>query len=221
MQNLVSSLPQNLRGIIFDCDGVLFDSRESNAHFFNIVMREAGRGPLTPEEAHYGFIHSVDETFVHTLTPEQIAGLDFARISEAYDKEALPKMNMHAHLKECLRFLQEKGFRLGVFTNRKDSMETVIRTFGLEGFFDPVMTLSVVPPKPNPEGLFRVVDAWGFAKEEIVFIGDSVLDEKSAEAAGMTFWAYGNKDLSASWHITSFVEMHNVLAAYCDAKARG
>lgn len=39
--------PHGLTGIIFDCDGVMIDSRAANAIFYNKVLAALGLPPLT------------------------------------------------------------------------------------------------------------------------------------------------------------------------------
>ena len=37
---------RNLKVIALDCDGVLFDSREANTHFYTHIMGVIGRPPI-------------------------------------------------------------------------------------------------------------------------------------------------------------------------------
>ena len=48
--------PHGLTGIIFDCDGVMIDSRAANAIFYNKVLAALGLPPLTPEQDAYTFM---------------------------------------------------------------------------------------------------------------------------------------------------------------------
>lgn len=41
--------PDGLRGVIFDCDGVMIDSRAANDEFYNRVLAYFGLPPMTPE----------------------------------------------------------------------------------------------------------------------------------------------------------------------------
>ena len=43
--------PHGLTGIIFDCDGVMVDSRDVNIGYYNLLLREVGKPPITPEQA--------------------------------------------------------------------------------------------------------------------------------------------------------------------------
>ena len=37
-----------LRGVIFDCDGVIIDSKEANTTFYNSVLHHFGLPSMTP-----------------------------------------------------------------------------------------------------------------------------------------------------------------------------
>jgi len=45
---------------IFDCDGVLFDSKEANRHYYNFIATELGREELSPEELEYVHMHTAE-----------------------------------------------------------------------------------------------------------------------------------------------------------------
>ena len=51
-----------IRCVIYDCDGVLFDSLENNERFYNQVCTALGRGPVRPEELAYLHMHTVHES---------------------------------------------------------------------------------------------------------------------------------------------------------------
>lgn len=48
--------PDGLRGVIFDCDGVMIDSRAANDEFYNRVLAYFGLPPMTPEQEAYSFM---------------------------------------------------------------------------------------------------------------------------------------------------------------------
>lgn len=47
----------------------------------------------------------------------------------------------------------------------------------------------VEKPKPDPEGLLKLLELFGVRKNELLYIGDSHVDEKAAAAAGVDFCA--------------------------------
>lgn len=58
-------------------------------------------------------------------------------------------------------------------------------------------------PKPNPEGVHSILETLEPHPHEVAYIGDSIVDEQTARAAGVAFWAYKNSRLAAHHHVTS------------------
>ena len=48
-----------IAGLVFDCDGVLFDTRDVNRFYYNHILEELGLAPMTPKKR-YAFMHTVD-----------------------------------------------------------------------------------------------------------------------------------------------------------------
>ena len=62
--------PHGLTGIIFDCDGVMIDSRAANAIFYNKVLAALGLPPLTPEQDAYTFMATARQALEYIVPPE-------------------------------------------------------------------------------------------------------------------------------------------------------
>jgi phosphoglycolate phosphatase len=45
----------------------------------------------------------------------------------------------------------------------------------------------------------------------VIYVGDSMVDQMAAKAAGIPFVAYGNPDLTADYHIRSLAEVADLL----------
>ena len=83
--------------------------------------------------------------------------------------------------------------------------------FNLEPYFDMVVTaLDVEHPKPHGESVEKIVSAFNLEKKEVLFVGDSDVDKKTAEASGVTFVAYKVKDLSED----IFIDDHLALLGF-------
>ena len=59
--------------VIYDCDGVLFDSLEANRRLYNLISLSSGRGPLTEDELQYCHMHTVQDS-IHCLFKEDPEG---------------------------------------------------------------------------------------------------------------------------------------------------
>lgn len=207
VSHFVSGRSGPLRGLIFDCDGVLLDSRASNISYYNIYRKKLGLPPMNEQEEDYVHMHAVKESMRFITPPELAHRIEEVRAQLDYT-EVLPSLVMEPGLVEVLRFLKERGVLLAVNTNRTTTMHLVIDHFGLDGFFDPVVTAGTVQnPKPHPESLYKILGVWGLPREELAFLGDSSVDESTAHAADVPFWAYKNQALKAEHHVPGFAEL--------------
>ena len=200
---LDSGFLDGLKGVAFDCDGVLFDSWEANKAFYNAIRSGLGLGLMDADMERYVHAHAVKDS-VRRISPKGREEEALA-VAKAFDyKSILHHMTPEPGLEKVLVALRDSGLKLAVFTNRTNTMETVLDLFGLDSYFYPVMTAGKVPPKPHPDGLNHILDAWDASPDEIAFVGDSHLDQESASAAGVRFWAYKSPQLPADLHLPDF-----------------
>ena len=181
------------KAVIYDCDGVILDSIESNYIFYNRIMAGLGRPPIDR-------LCQVSERVLHTYSYLDVMEHFFANDPQKDEaiaigktiryKELMPYMRREDELVETLEQLRGR-VELAVCTNRASSMEMIIEDFGLEGFFGCIMTAGkVANPKPHPEPLLKVLEHYGLAPHEALFVGDSAVDMQAAAAAGVPFIAY-------------------------------
>ncbi len=197
------------KAVIYDCDGVILDSIESNYIFYNRIMAGLGRPPidrlcrLSEQVLHtYSYLDVIEHFFGDDPQKEQAIAIG----KTIRYKELMPYMRREAELVETLEQLKGQ-VELAVCTNRASSMEMIIEDFGLEGFFGCVMTAGkVANPKPHPEPLLKVLEHYGIAPLEALFVGDSAVDMQAAAAAGVPFIAY-KSDLPA----LAVIERHSQL----------
>lgn len=206
-----SSLTRPLQGIIFDCDGVLLDSRNANATYYNRVLAALDLPPLTQAQESYTYMATVREALLH-ITPEPLRPkLPEACATVDYWDDIMPLVHLEEGLLEFLQWLQGCGVRLAVHTNRSKGMPRVLDMFNLNPYFNPVITAAMVTPKPAPEGVFRVLEQWQCPPEHVLFIGDSPNDEQAAHSGGVPFVAYRNHALDAAIRVDSFRELTTIL----------
>lgn len=197
--------------VAFDCDGVMFDTRVANMEYYNRVLNNFGRPGMTPEQFSFAHVHTADETIAYLFEDEKsFESAQRFRKSMSY-LPFLKYMEIEPNLKPLLEKLRPL-YKTAVATNRSDTMDRVIAEHDLEGYFDIVVSSSDVKrPKPEPDVLVRILEHFGIEPRCAMYIGDSELDEKAARAAGIHFVAYGNRSLSAAFHIKSLREVEDIL----------
>ena len=181
------------KAVIYDCDGVMFDSLAANLGFYQKVMTMMGRPPLDPdnkEQMRILHTHANREVLAHFF-PDSADWEEAVRCAGSIDyRDLIPCMVMEDGLRETLDQLKPL-VGLAVCTNRSTSMDTVLASFALTDYFGCVMTAAKVRnPKPHPEPLFKVLEHYGIGPDEALFVGDSEVDRMAADAAGIPFIAY-------------------------------
>ena len=179
--------------VIYDCDGVLFDSLEANGRLYSDVCVSLGRSsPLTQEELHYVHSHTVYEAIQFITRNDHDLEEKARGILKQIDlRKYVRYLKMEPHLLETLSQLKERRILRAVNTNRTTSMPYIMEDFKLGPYFDMVVTaLDVKNPKPHPEPLLKILEFFGLHADEALFVGDSDLDRMASEAAGVPFVAY-------------------------------
>lgn len=199
--------------VIYDCDGVMLDSLESNYVFYNRVLSSVGCPPIDRSD-------SVTRTVLHTHSFNDVMDYFFINDKRRNDAMAFAKTIHYRDLAPYMRV--EEGFvqtldrlreyvSLAICTNRASSMDMIIEDLGLNGYFSCVMTASQVRyPKPHPEPLLKVLAHFGITAGEAVFVGDAEVDMQAAAAAGVPFVAY-KSDLPVPVRIGHHGEIVNYL----------
>jgi phosphoglycolate phosphatase-like HAD superfamily hydrolase len=91
-------------------------------------------------------------------------------------------------------------------------MNRLLAAFDLEGHFDLIVTASDVErPKPHPDVLLKISDHFNIPPEQVIYIGDSRLDQLAARSAGMPLVAYRNPELSAEYYVNNLSEIEGLL----------
>jgi len=201
------------RCVIYDNDGVLFDSIESNRKLYNDLCLSMGRDPLREEEVQYIHSHTVFEA-IHFLFGHD-EGLE-KKVLESMKQIDLKKyivyLKMEPFLLHMLNLLKGNGILRAINTNRTTSMPHIMERFGLSPFFDMVVTaLDVKNPKPHPESIEKILQRFDLKKEEAVFVGDSEVDQQTAQSAGIQFIAYKNREVANDLFIEDHLDLLDLL----------
>jgi HAD superfamily hydrolase (TIGR01509 family) len=193
--------------VAFDCDGVMFESRDANRAYYNHLLERFHLPAMTPDQLAFAHMHAVDQVLAHLVPdPSMREAVNAYRRQIGY-QPFLKFMRMEPDLVPLLERLRPR-YRTAVATNRTDTMARVLSDNHIEHLFDLVVcALDVRFPKPHPEALERVVDHFSVAPAEVIYVGDSAVDESAARAAGVPFVAYRNPALSADHHIRHLSEV--------------
>ncbi|HDG96871.1 MAG TPA: HAD family hydrolase [Desulfobacterales bacterium] len=204
-------LVKNIKVVIFDCDGVLFDSRQANINYYNHLLKKFGLPPMKESQVEYIHMHTAEESIAFLFH-----GTPYLEQAQSYRHKMdympfVKDMIMEEGLKELLGLLKSR-FHLAMATNRSNTISEVIKQHGLEGFFDMVVcSLDVTRPKPDPESIEKILRHFKITPRQAVYVGDSLIDQQTAAASGVIFIAYKNKKLEADYHAARLMDIANIL----------
>ena len=180
--------------VMFDADGVLFDSTEANTAYYNAIYALMGEPPMSPEEEKAGVFMAAPQVFELRAQGDRVK---FDRMREiARTMDATPFFNLMRPPVELRPFLSalKQRYRLALATNRSATIPALIDHLGLDGIFDAVASArEKVRPKPAPDIVELCLERAGVAAARAVYVGDSQTDRIAAEAAGVHFLGVGTR----------------------------
>jgi phosphoglycolate phosphatase len=199
--------------VIYDCDGVLFDSIEANMRLYNDLCSTVGRIPLKEEEIKYVHTHTVYEA-IHFIfgKEDELEKRALESLKKIDLREYIVYLKMEPYLLQALNLLKANEILRVINTNRTTSMKHIMERFHLWPFFDMVVTaLDVKNPKPHPESIEKIIQTFNLNKEETVFVGDSEVDQQTAKSSGIKFIAYKNREIVNDAFIENHLDLLNLL----------
>ncbi len=159
-----------LRHWVFDLDGTLTLA----VHDFDALRRELGLPLGRP------ILEAVAER-----PPDEAAALR-ARL-DVLEAELVARTRAAPGATALLTALADRGARVGILTrNSLANARATLAHCGLDGFVDAadVLGRDEARPKPDPDGVLRLLARWGAAPAGAVMVGDFRFDLEAGRAAG-------------------------------------
>lgn len=198
-----------LKLIVFDCDGVMFDSRLANQEYYNHLLNHFNHPPMNDGELDYVHMHNVLDSIKHIFRhypSNDFEEIDKVRKETGYSR-FLPFMKIEDDLVEFLEETRE-SYHLAISTNRSNTMVPLLQTFKIEKYFSKVMTAeNARRPKPAPDALEEILEHYNCSAAETIFIGDSIIDREHTQACNVPLIAFKNNALPAEFHVSNFMEI--------------
>ncbi len=207
-------LMNGIKALLFDVDGTLLDSFESNLAFFQELMKVKGYLPPTREEyitISHTSLWDVIKTLTRITDDAEIQNIwDFARNNIAGLKTKPAVIPRGAE--ETVKLLSEQ-YMLGIVTNRiritvyEPPLDTLRPYFKVAVAYEDTEN-----HKPHPEPLLLAAEKLGVSPDESIYIGDAETDMQASIAAGIHFVHFGSIPLAgAKYSIRSFKELPTII----------
>lgn len=192
------------KGIIFDLDGTLVNSLGDLADSMNIVLEKYGF-PSHELQEYKLFIGNGLKNLVYEALPEE--SRDENLLIECYDsmmkeyrKNCINKTQPYDGILELLEELAASEMKLAVFSNKVDDLtKKVVKALLPNHNFEVILgASSEIPRKPSPIGALQISQQLRLSPEELIYVGDTDVDMKTANSAGMfsvgVLWGFRTKE---------------------------
>lgn len=183
------------RCCIFDLDGTLLDTLDAITYTGNLMLKEMGLKESEREEYKY-MVGDGAATLVERLIKKG-GDPSCEKLEEAiavYQREfaihSMDGVGPYDGILDMLKSLKEEGIKIAVLSNKPHvrTIENIETVFG-KGYFDHIqgeMESQGVKKKPDPSGVYQVMDSLDMEKEDCLYIGDTNTDMMTGRNAGLT-----------------------------------
>jgi phosphoglycolate phosphatase len=177
---------------IFDLDGTVLDTVGSIAYFANEALKKNGVLPIEENEYKYlagrGIANLVRGmlNFRKCYTDELYEKV-YHDYDTAYNASPAYKSRIFDGLKEVLDSVKERGVKIAIVSNKPDfAARSVVSALYGDGYFD--FVCGQIPGgvlKPDPSVVLSVVEKFGAAPDECLYVGDTSTDMQTGKNAGI------------------------------------
>ena len=177
-----------IRAVIFDLDGTLIDTTHEIQYIFNQLLESYS----LPKRS-LGFFKKNIGNGVEDLLQKSLPG-DYSddispmleKVKVIYAENLNKKSRPFDGITQILDLLKENGIQIGIITNKMHHL--ALRC--VDKFFPnhSIITIGagyLHPRKPCPDSALVLADEFKTNPSEMLFIGDSSVDIKTAKSAGM------------------------------------
>ena len=181
-----------MNACIFDLDGTLANTLESLSFSVKETLREMGLPEITTDECR-SFVGNgakrLVESALRATGDENITRLDeglevYRRIFNAH---CTYHVTPYDGINQMLRQLKDRAIKLAVLSNKphEQTVKVVEEMFGKDIFSDILEQKEGIARKPNPDGVYILLDKMGVKKEDCLYVGDSEVDIQTGRNAGV------------------------------------
>lgn len=179
--------------VIFDFDYTLADATNGIVSSFNYAFNRLGIPECDRESIKKTVGLPLDKAFIQlTHSRNEVLTNRFLSLFREKANEVMSRDTvLYADTVNTLQRLKREGYNTGIVTTKYHFR--VVETLNLHGALDLIDIIvggeDVKVPKPSPEGLLLAIDSLNKELNDVLYIGDSLIDAQTASAANVDFVA--------------------------------
>lgn len=178
---------------IFDFDFTIADASDGIVESANFALGKMGI-PLKEHEAIRRTVGMTLTDAFYALTgtcDSAAAGLFREYFKEKADSVMTLNTVLFDDAIDTLKKLKERGAKTGIVTSKNHyRIDEVLDKHDIVDLVDIIIGFEDVnQPKPSAEGLLKAIELLGIHKNDVLYTGDSLIDAKTAQNAGVDFAA--------------------------------
>ena len=167
---------------LYDCDKTVLKKR--NIPFLDVFGENPEVKRLREPIKQWLIQHGREDEF------ESICK-DIDELSLFYEEQFVSDAKEYPRTVECIKELKKKGLKVGLLTRGGHHYaETVLKQFGIYELMDAVVGRDYTcydEAKPSPIAMKHFAKELGVEPDEILYLGDNLMDYRSAVGAGAMF----------------------------------
>ena len=191
------------KAVIFDLDGTLIDTLDDLADSMNNVLRNAGF-PIHEKDKYKYFVGDGMKNLVKRALPignyeDSVIEAYLSQMKFEYSKNWKVKSKPYPGIPELLDSLEQTKIPKAVLSNKAHEFTVqVINELLPKWHFDFVFGERLgITRKPDPRGALEIARSLGIKPCDILYVGDTSTDMKTALNAGMyavgVLWGFREK----------------------------
>lgn len=193
-----------IKACIFDMDGTVVNTINSISYFANNALNEAGLPSIDVEEYKYMVGNGAKKLIERTLNKVGADNSLFEKVYTKYitdyDGNFLYLTEPYEGIVDMLKTIKQKGITAAILSNKPHVTALKVNNalFG-DGLIDLCYgARDNIALKPDPAGVFEIMNELRLEKEECIYIGDTSTDMKTGKSAGLytvgVLWGFRKRD---------------------------
>lgn len=183
----------NYEAVIFDFDYTLGDSTLGIFESINYALTNMGYKSADLESAKRTIGLSLKDTFTELTKVDDIGQAEVFHkfFREKSDMVMIKSTELLPYAVETLQRLKQNGCKTGIVTTKYHyRIEQSLDKFHISSLIDVIVGGNDVKiEKPDPEGLLKAIAYLKVDKNRVLYVGDSIVDAKTAQNAEVSFAA--------------------------------